>query len=68
MIKVDKENVKMEGSGMELQAEICLAIISLACSIARKSNGVLSKKGGATLLLGTIKDAVLHSIEEVNND
>lgn len=64
MIKIDKNHVIMEGVGIDIQAELTLAIYNYASMIAKKSKGKLTKKACAEMALTMIKQAVLHIIEE----
>lgn len=37
MIKVDKDKIKMEGSGRDIQCELALAVYTFASDIAKMS-------------------------------
>lgn len=64
MIKVNKEKIKMEGVGVDIQCELALAVYTFASDTAKMSKGELTKKECAEICLTMIKRAVLHIIEE----
>lgn len=64
MIKVDKDKIKMEGVGVDIQCELVLAVYTFASDTAKMSKGKLTKKECAEMCLALIKRAVLHIIEE----
>lgn len=64
MIKVDKEKIKMEGVGVDIQCELALAVYTFASDEAKMSKGKFTKKECAEMCLALIKRGVLHIIEE----
>lgn len=44
MIKVDKDKIKMEGVGVDIQCELALAVYTFASDTAKMSKGKLTKR------------------------
>ena len=64
MIKIDKDNVKMEGQGTLLIAELSAGTMSVAFETAEMSKGKLSKKECVLMTLAMIKSGCLHILKE----